>query len=146
VSPVSRDSDRLARASGVAAAVWGAALLAVGGRVWTVVAGRPPAEVDKRALRVLGARHLVQGVAQASAPALGQRFFAGVDAAHAASMVWLAVVDDRRRRPAVVSGVAALVAASLTLSARLARVSATAGGGHRPVDGGSQRPRHVRGF
>jgi hypothetical protein len=118
VSPASRDSDRLARASGVAAAVWGAVLLAVGGRLWTVVAGRPPGEMDELAVHVLGARHLVQGVAQVSAPGLDQRFFAGGDVAHAASMLALAVVDERRRRPALVSAAAAAGAAALTLAAR----------------------------
>ncbi len=121
VSPPSRDSDRLARASGVAAAVWGAALLAVGGPLWTVVAGRSPGEVDELAVRVLGVRHLAQGVAQASAPGLGQRFFVGVDVVHAASMVWLAIIDERRRRPALVSAAAAAGAAALTLAARRRR-------------------------
>lgn len=121
MSPASRDPDRLARASGVAAAVWGAALLVVGGGLWTVVAGRPPGEVDELAVRVLGVRHLAQGVAQASAPGLDQRLFAGVDVLHAASMVWLAVVDERRRRPALVSAAAAAGAAALTLSAQRRR-------------------------
>jgi hypothetical protein len=121
VSPASRDSDRLARASGVAGAVWGAVLLAVGGRLWTVVAGRPPAEVDELAVRVLAVRHLVQGAAQASAPALDQRLFLGVDVVHAASMVWLAAVDEQRRRPALVSAVVAVGAAALTPAARRRR-------------------------
>ena len=117
----SRNSDRLAKASGVAAAVWGTALLAVGSRLWTVATAHPPGEVDQLAVRALGARHLLQGVVQASAPALGQRFFVGVDVLHAASMVWLAAVDERRRRPALVSAAAAAGAVALTLAARRRR-------------------------
>lgn len=118
MSRPSNDSDRLARASGVAAAVWGTALLAAGGGLWTLVAGRPPREVDGLAVRVLGSRHLVQGVAQASRPGLGQRLFVTVDVVHAASMVWLAAVDEQRRRPALVSAAAAAGAAALTLATR----------------------------
>jgi hypothetical protein len=121
MSRASRDSDRLAKTSGVAAAVWGTALLAVGRRLWTVATADPPGDVDQLAVRALGARHLLQGVAQASAPALGQRFFVGVDIVHAASMLWLAAVDERRRRPALVSAAAAVGAAALTLAARRRR-------------------------
>jgi hypothetical protein len=121
MSPPSADSDRLARASGLAAAVWGTTLLGAGGAIWTVLAGRRPGEVDELAVRVLGARHLVQGIAQAGAPGLGQRFFVGVDLLHAASMVWLAAVDERRRRPALASAAAAVGAAATTLVARRRR-------------------------
>ena len=121
MSRPSRASDRLAWTSGVAAAVWGTALLAAGGPLWTVVTGRRPGQVDELAVRALGARHLVQGVAQAIAPRLGQRFFVGVDVVHAASMVWLATVDEQRRRPALVSAAVAASAAALTLAARRRR-------------------------
>lgn len=121
MSRPSRESDRLAKVSGVAAVVWGAALLAVGRRLWASTTADPPGNVDQLAVRALGARHLLQGVAQASAPALGQRFFVAVDVVHAASMVWLAAVDERRRRPALVSAAAAVGAAALTLAARRRR-------------------------
>ena len=138
-------SDRLSRTSGVLAALWGTALLTAGRDVWYVVDGRRPTPGDEAAVRFLGARHLTQGVLQAVMPSRFQRLYVAVDVTHAASMFWLAAVDERRRRPAVVSGVAALVAASVTLAARRARGSATAGGGHRPVDAGSRRPQPVRG-
>jgi hypothetical protein len=138
-------SARLSRTSGVLAALWGTALLTAGQDVWYVVDGRRPTPGDEAAVRFLGARHLTQGLLQAAMPSRFQRLYVGVDVTHAASMFWLAAVDERRRRPAVVSGVAALVAASVTLAARWARASATAGNGHRPVDAGSPRPRLVRG-
>ena len=109
-------SDRLSRTSGVLAALWGAALLTAGRDVWYVVDGRRPTPGDEAAVRFLGARHLTQGVLQAVMPSRFQRLYVAVDVTHAASMFWLAAVDERRRRPAVVSGVAALVAASVTLA------------------------------
>jgi hypothetical protein len=138
-------SDRLSRTSGVLAALWGTALLTAGRDVWYVVDGRLPTPGDAAAVRFLGARHLTQGLLQAAMPSRFQRLYLAVDVTHAASMFWLAAVDDRRRRPAVVSGVAALVAASVTLAARRARASATAGNAPRPVDAGSPRPRPARG-
>jgi hypothetical protein len=138
-------SDRLSRTSGVLAALWGTALLTAGRDVWYVVDGRLPTPGDAAAVRFLGARHLTQGLLQAAMPSRFQRLYLAVDVTHAASMFWLAAVDERRRRPAVVSGVAALVAGTVTLAARRTRGSATAGTAHRPVDAGSPRPRPVPG-
>lgn len=115
--PVAR-ADRLARVSGVAAAVWGGALLVRGRALWVAVDGREPDDVDRLAVGFLGLRHLVQGAVQAAEPGRFQRVGVAVDVVHAASMLALAAVDERRRRPALVSAGAALVAASLTLTAR----------------------------
>jgi hypothetical protein len=74
------------------------------------VAGRVAGDVRTAVVvRVLGARHLVQGLAGLLAtwrPAalLG----AGIDGLHAASMVGLAVVDRGHRRAATVSAVVAV--------------------------------------
>jgi hypothetical protein len=75
-------------------------------------------QVDRRArvvVRILGARNVIQSVvislapARAYAPAIG----AAVDALHAASMVALAAVDERRRRLALAdAGVAAAFGAA----------------------------------
>lgn len=100
-------ADRLTRVSGGLALLWGAVLLARGRDVWVAVDDRAPTRVDERALRVLGVRHLMQGGAQVVAPARFQRLFIAVDVAHAVSMVAVAAVDERRRRPALVSGAAA---------------------------------------
>lgn len=122
MSRATAGSDRLARATGVAAALWGAALLTAGRDVWFVVDGRVPSPGDEAAVRFLGARHLGQGMLQAAMPGRFQRLFVAVDVTHAVSMFWLAAADERRRRPALVSGSAALGAAALTLAARWRRV------------------------
>jgi hypothetical protein len=111
------DSDRLARASGIAASVWGTLLLVRGRELWLLLDGEP-LPVDEVAIRILGLRHLVQGVAQAAMPSRFRRLCIGIDVAHAGSMFWLAAVDERRRRPALATAGAALGAAALTLAAR----------------------------
>jgi hypothetical protein len=60
-------------------------------------------------LRVLGARHVAQGIATGIAaarrPAPGAlRAGSAVDVAHATSAVLLALVDRRQRRPALLDG------------------------------------------
>ena len=104
-------SDRLSRTSGVLAALWGTALLTAGPDVWYVVDGRRPTPGDEAAVRFLGARHLTQGLLQVAMPSRFQRLYVAVDLTHAASMFWLAAVSERCRRPATVSGVAALATA-----------------------------------
>ncbi|MEP6648730.1 MAG: hypothetical protein ABJA74_02300 [Lapillicoccus sp.] len=118
MSIATRRSDRLARASGIAAALWGTLLLTKGREVWVLADGRDPSGPDEAALRFLGARHLLQGVVQTAAPSRFQRLYVGVDLTHAVSMGWLAAVDERRRRMGLVSGGAALAAAALTLAAQ----------------------------
>lgn len=138
-------SDRLSRTSGVLAALWGSALLMAGSDIWYVVDGRRPSPGDEAAVRFLGARHLTQGLVQAAMPNRFQGLYVAVDLTHAASMFLLAAVSERHRRPAVISGATALTAATLTLAARRAGASATAGTAPRPVDAGSRQPRPARG-
>lgn len=111
-------SDRLVRVIGVGSAVWGLALLARGRRVWTLVDERQPTEADLAAVRFLGVRHLAEGMTQAALPHRFQELYVGVDLTHALSMIGLAAVDERRRRPALTSGAVAVGAAVLTLVAR----------------------------
>jgi hypothetical protein len=138
-----RASDRLSRRAGIASALWGAALLTAGRDLWYVVDGRRPGAVDEAAVRFLGARHLTQGTLQAVRPSRFQRLYVTVDVTHAASMFWLAAVDERRRRPALVSGTAALASAAVTLAARRSRATrapGATGDATRPAADGS-RPR-----
>ena len=114
-SPV---SDRLARASGIAACAWGTVLLAKGREVWFLADGREPSSSDEAAVLILGSRHLAQGLIQVAMPSRFQRLWVGVDVTHAMSMFWLAAVDERRRGPALVTAVAALGTAALTFAAR----------------------------
>jgi hypothetical protein len=118
VSAAPPGSERLARASGIAACVWGAVLLARGRELWLVADGREPSASDEAAVRFLGSRHLVQGVLQVAMPSRFQRLWVAVDVTHAISMFCLAAVDERRRRPALVTAVAALGTAGLTFAAR----------------------------
>ncbi len=53
--------------------------------------------------RVLGLRHLGQTLALVLRPDLAARWGAGIDAVHAMSMLGLAVVGSKRRRPELVS-------------------------------------------
>ena len=118
MSGSSAASDRVVRITGIGSALWGVALLARGRQVWSRVDHRPPTEADLAAVRFLGARHLAEGVTQAVLPHRFQELYVGVDLTHALSMVGLAVADERRRRPALASGVVAMSAALLTLVAR----------------------------
>lgn len=114
-------SDRLVRLTGVGSAVWGLVLLVRGDEIWRMVDDRAPTQVDVAAVRVLGTRHLAEGVTQAVLPHRFQELYVGVDLIHAASMVGLAAVDERRRRPALASAAVAVAAAVFTLAARRAR-------------------------
>ena len=59
-------------------------------------------------VRVLGARQLAQAGLSVAAPTVPLlRLGAGIDAAHALSMVALALADPKWRRPALVSGLTA---------------------------------------
>jgi len=111
-------TDHLVRITGVGSAVWGLALLARGREVWRLVDERPPTEADLAAVRFLGTRHLLEGVTQAVLPHRFQELYVGIDLTHALSMVGLAAVDERRRRPALASAAVAVAAAALTLVAR----------------------------
>ena len=94
-------------------AAYGLVALVAPQRVAALVLGRPAGEAATRVARLLGARHLAQGVAvlaTGSAPA--HRVGGGVDALHAASMVPWAALTRTDRRYYVTSGV---VAATLAL-------------------------------
>ncbi|MGW5361168.1 hypothetical protein [Actinopolymorpha pittospori] len=68
----------------------------------------PLTPVERRAARVLGARHVVQAAATAALPTpAAYRLGAGVDGLHALSMVALAAADASRRRIAVAEAVSA---------------------------------------
>jgi hypothetical protein len=90
----------------------GLAELTAPGYVGAIALGRPPDGREQAVLRVLGARHLGQYVASRT----GHRLLAGpaLDALHAASMVGLALVSRRYRRPALTS---AAVAAAFSVGA-----------------------------
>lgn len=78
---------------------WGVALLAAPARVLRLLGGEP-APASSLVVRLLGARHAVQAVAQL---AVGPRSLlpgTALDAVHAASMVVLARVDSTQRIPA----------------------------------------------
>jgi hypothetical protein len=89
-----------------------------------VLLGRPEAVADAAAgsvppgpgwVRLLGARYLVQGVAQASLPrAEVLQLSVVVDGLHAASMIGLAMVRAEYRRPALISAAVATGSAAVT--------------------------------
>ena len=117
---------RRQRALGMAGIVWGSALLTVGPGVWRLLDERDPTDVDRIALRFLGVRHVVTGVAQVAIPSRFQRLEIGIDLIHTATMLALAAVDPRRRRPALVT--AAVASASAIAGMRIrARTSPTPG-------------------
>jgi hypothetical protein len=83
-------------------AAYGTALLAVPRSVLSVYGASPGDDTAVVVARVLGARHLLQGLVQrrGRAPRLG----AMVDLVHAASMFALASVGGEHRRPALIDG------------------------------------------
>jgi hypothetical protein len=86
--------------------------LAVG--VYRVLSGERPPKGAVAVVRVLGARHVAQGMLLAGADRLAvphtlHRMFSLVDAAHCATMVALAAASRRLRRPA---GIDAVIAGS----------------------------------
>lgn len=87
---------------------YGTLLLAAPGPVFRLYTGHRADRVTRAVVRILGARHLVQGIVTAGNPgpivlAVG----AQVDLAHVASMLGLAVLDQRRRRAGLVDAAAA---------------------------------------
>lgn len=75
---------------------------------------RRPDRLTTGALRVLGARQVVQGALIARAGSrTARRFGSAVDGLHCASMLLLAAIDRRRRGPALVqASIAALLGAA----------------------------------
>ncbi|MEO7058412.1 MAG: hypothetical protein ABI083_01700 [Lapillicoccus sp.] len=106
------------RALGVSGIAWGTALLTAGPPIWSYLDDRAPTEVDRVALRFLGARHVATGITQVFVPARFQRLEIGIDLIHAATMVGLAAVDPPRRRPALVTAAVALAGALAGMAIR----------------------------
>jgi hypothetical protein len=101
------------RLIGVANTALGALLLARPDEVADASAGS--ARPGPGWVRLLGARYLVQGVAQASLPrAEVLQLSVVVDGLHAASMVGLAMVRAEYRRPALISAAVATGSAAVT--------------------------------
>ncbi|MDX6366060.1 MAG: hypothetical protein QOK30_1136 [Nocardioidaceae bacterium] len=102
-----------ARLFGVANTALGAVLLARPEAVADAAAGSIPPRPGW--VRLLGARYLVQGAAQASMPrAAVLQLSVVVDALHAASMVGLAMLRAEYRRPALISAAVATGSAAVT--------------------------------
>ncbi len=114
-------SDGLSRVNGGLGIVWGTALLAGGPRIWLLLTGAQPDQVDQVAVRVLGIRHLGQGAVQLLVPRRFHRIMIAADVLHAASMTALAVRDRGRRTPAVVTTGVALLSAAVTATVRARR-------------------------
>jgi hypothetical protein len=74
--------------------------------------GSTPDRRARTVIRILGARHVIQAVLTARAGRTAHHLGGSVDAAHAASMVLLAVVDRRYRTPATANALLALVFAA----------------------------------
>ncbi|MFC7551017.1 hypothetical protein [Plantactinospora sp. GCM10030261] len=89
------------RTAALSRALWGTALLATPGPVLRGLGGRRT-ELAVAVLRVLGTRHLAQGLVTAARPT-GPVRVAGavVDALHALTTVLVAGVDRRQRGPAL---------------------------------------------
>ena len=120
MSSRSTSDDRLMRLVGVGGIAWGTAILTAGPAIWRALDDRGPTDLDRLALRFLGARHAATGVAQVCFPGHFQRLEIAVDLIHTATMVGLAAADPPRRRPALVTAGVALASAvgSLAIRAR----------------------------
>ena len=110
---------RAARSAGLGNLAWGCFLLLTGEVLWRDLTGRAPADAERGLVRVLGGRHVTQGLAQVAAPGTLPRVWRLVDLAHAASMLPVIALDAGRRRPAALS--AAVSVASALVSAPAAR-------------------------
>jgi hypothetical protein len=93
---------------------WGIALLVAPERVVRLTAGRQSSPFERGVARLLGARHLVEVSYLMAASHPARRPVVLVECLHAASMVGLAAVSDRYRRPAIFSASVALALAALT--------------------------------
>ena len=107
-------------------AIYGAVELVEPAVVGRALLGHEPDDAVQGVMRILGARHLVQGVAIGLTGGALHRAGGIVDLLHAGSMVALAAADARRRRTASVSaGVAlAFAVAEFAAAARRRRMHA----------------------
>ncbi len=107
------------RATALVGGIWGVLLLTLPRRVLSVLA--PTSAVPTghllTATRLLGARHVVEGLALAAAPPLAP-VAAAVEGTHAASMLVISRTQARYRRPALVSAAVAAVLGAATAVAR----------------------------
>jgi hypothetical protein len=89
--------------------VWGGLLLAAPGIALETLTGRPATRSQERLLRVLGARHLVQGGLDLVRPTCGLlRAGAAVDLLHAATCAGAVAFSPAWRRAALVDGAGAM--------------------------------------
>jgi hypothetical protein len=95
---------------------WGAALLGRPHDLLARTSGRRPGSAEVVVARLLGVRQVVQAVALHRWPVRAARWCAAVDALHGASMVLLATLSPRHRRPALLSAGVAGVLALLELA------------------------------
>lgn len=107
-----------ARFVGTIGIAWGAVLFAFPEEVWQRVAGRGCSQDEQLVTQVLGLRHLAQGLAEVVAPVAVRRPAAAVDAAHALSMLALAVWRPDYAPPALASAAVALAGAALSSGGR----------------------------
>ena len=102
------------RYSTLVRAAWGLSLLLAPGTVIRGIAREPADHAARVVGRILGARHLVQALVVERTGTRGWLLVsAGIDATHALSMVGLAALSRRHRRPAALD---AAVAAGWTLN------------------------------
>jgi hypothetical protein len=112
---------REARVVAAATGALGALLIARPEAVARACSGRPNAVPRSWIVRALGGRMLLQALVEAARPQ--RRILDGgiaTDAAHGASMVALATVSQRYRRPAAISAAVAGVSTVLGLACRTA--------------------------
>ena len=88
------------------------------GPLYRRLTGSEPDRTARVVIRVLGARHVVQGLVLLRAGRTAHRLGAGVDLLHGLSMVGLAAVDERRRAGAHASAIAAFTWSLAELVAR----------------------------
>ena len=133
---------RSARAAAVGNLTWGGFLLLTGELLWQDLTGRPPSPAERGVVRVLGTRHVVQGLGQLAAPGALPRLWRFVDLSHAASMLPVVLLDPPRRRPAAVS--AAVSLGSALVAAPAARYAGQRARARRRLRAPSTAPRRAR--
>ncbi|WP_308491596.1 hypothetical protein [Microbacterium terrisoli] len=96
--------------------VWGVWQLCAAAPIARAELGGEPDALTTWALRILGARQIVQGIVLSrTGSRLAHRLGGAVDLVHATSMVVVAVASRRRRAAAVIDGGTALCFAGVEL-------------------------------
>jgi hypothetical protein len=106
MTPAASDPPASSLAIGVRLA-WGALLCAVPGRILKLMGGADEGVVPRRVMRVLGARHVIQGLAEHRYGGAARRLGVVADLLHAATDVGFGVRDPRWRRAAFTDAVIA---------------------------------------